>query len=74
LHCRKWGRLGLTCRRGRKQNAGIMMMGCVVVLAITEERKKYIRGELVSNATWCNMEGVGGTEELAVAKSRVDQT
>ena len=50
------------------------MMGCVVVLAITEERKKYIRGELASNATCCNTEGVGGTEELAVAKSRVDQT
>ena len=51
--------------------------GCVIVLAIAEERKKYIRnrrGELASNATHCNTEGVGGTEELAVAKSRIDQT
>jgi hypothetical protein len=59
----------------RKQNAGIVMTGCVVVLAIAEGRKKYIRGELASNATRCNTEGVGGTEELVlVAKSRVDQT
>jgi len=72
--CREQGGLGLTCRRGRKQNTGIVMMGCVVVLAIAEERKKYIRGELASNATRCSTEGVGGTEELAVAKSRVDQT
>jgi hypothetical protein len=42
------------------------MTGCVVVLAIIEERKKYIgnrRGELVSNATCCNTEGVGGIEQ-----------
>ena len=41
-------------RRGRKQNAGSVMTGCVVALAIAEERKKYIgnrKGELASNAT-----------------------